>query len=137
MYETTMDTLAASGYEHYEIYNYAMPSRRCQHNLVYWANEAYFGFGMGAARYVNGRREVNTRSLQGYIQRVLSGEPATFQSEELPPQERARETMAVQLRRREGIDRVAFQQQTGHDLDVLAGPAIAHHVEQELLADDG
>jgi oxygen-independent coproporphyrinogen-3 oxidase len=137
LYAAAIDTLEAAGFEHYEISSFARLGKRCRHNQVYWANEAYFGFGMGAARYVNGRRELNTRNLQDYIRRVLAGTSATFQSEELSPLERARETIAVQLRRAEGIDRGSFAVQTGHDLDALAGPAIVRHVEQGLLADDG
>jgi oxygen-independent coproporphyrinogen-3 oxidase len=137
LYALAIDTLEAAGFEHYEISNFARPGRRCRHNQVYWANEAYFGFGMGAARYVLGRRELNTRDLQRYIRRALSGESATWQSEELPPEERARETMAVQLRRAEGIDRTAFHTQAGFALDAVAGPALARHVEQGFLADDG
>jgi oxygen-independent coproporphyrinogen-3 oxidase len=137
LYATAIDTLEAAGFEHYEISSFARPGRRCRHNQVYWANEAHFGFGMGAARYVGGRRELNTRSLEGYIRKALSGESPTFQSEELSPEERARETMAVQLRRKEGVDRAAFVAQTGYGLDALAGPAIARHVDQGLLADDG
>src|SRR5262249_30520167 len=93
--------------------------------------------GMGAARYVNGRRELNTRDLRTYIRRVLSGESPVFQSEELPPRERAGETMAVQLRRAEGIDRPALQEQTGFALGHGGGAAIARHVELGLLEDDG
>jgi len=137
LYDRAIDTLEAADFEHYEISNFARAGRRSRHNEVYWANEGYFGFGMGAARYVNGRRELNTRNLKGYIKHALSGEPATFQSEELSAEERARETMAVQLRRKEGIDRLSFRAQTGHDLDALAGPAITRHVELELLADEG
>jgi putative oxygen-independent coproporphyrinogen III oxidase len=137
LYALAIDTLEEAGFEHYEISNFARPGQRCRHNEVYWANEAYFGFGMGAARYVGGCRELNTRNLKDYIRRCLSGETATFQSEELPPRERARETMAVQLRRREGIDRRSFVTQTGHDLDALAGEEIARLTDQGLLADDG
>ena len=137
LYSTAIDVLEAAGFEHYEISSFARPGRRCRHNEVYWANEAYFGFGMGAARYVRGRRELNTRDLKTYIRRALSGEPATFQSEELGPEERARETMAVQLRRAEGIDRAAFRVQTGFDLEAAASPALASLVEQGLLEDDG
>lgn len=137
LYALAIDTLEAAGFEHYEISNFARPGRRCRHNETYWANEAYFGFGMGAARYVQGRRELNARDLQRYIRRALSGESVTWQSEELPPQERARETMAVQLRRSEGIDRTAFRIQTGFDLAALAGAALERHIEQGYLADDG
>jgi oxygen-independent coproporphyrinogen-3 oxidase len=137
LYGAAIDTLEAAGFEHYEISNFARPGRRCRHNQVYWANEAYFGFGLGAARYVLGRRELNTRDLRGYIRRALAGEPVTFQSEELAPEERARETMAVQLRRAEGIDRAAFRAQTGYDLDAVAGGRLAQHVEQGFLCDDG
>ncbi len=52
MYEHAMDRLAAAGFEHYEISNFARPGFRCRHNERYWANEAYYGFGVGAARYV-------------------------------------------------------------------------------------
>jgi len=137
LYALAIDTLEAAGFEQYEISSFARSGRRCRHNQIYWANEAYFGFGMGAARYVHGRRELNTRDLQRYIRRALSGESVTLQSEELGPEERARETMAVQLRRAEGIDRIAFRVQTGFDFDALAGVALGHHVEQGFLADDG
>jgi oxygen-independent coproporphyrinogen-3 oxidase len=137
LYALAIDTLEAGGFEHYEISNFARPGHRCRHNETYWANEAYFGFGMGAARYVLGRRELNTRDLQRYVRQALSGESVTWQSEELPPPERARETLAVQLRRGEGIDRAGFRTQTGFDLDALAGAALSQHVEQGFLADDG
>ena len=49
MYELAMDRLPAAGFEQYEVSNFARPGRRCRHNETYWANEAYFGFGVGAA----------------------------------------------------------------------------------------
>jgi oxygen-independent coproporphyrinogen-3 oxidase len=137
MYRVAIDTLEGACFEHYEISNFARPGCRSKHNQVYWANEAYFGFGMGAARYFRGRREVNTRDLHGYIRKAQAGESTTFQSEELSPRERARETMAVQLRRSDGIDRSAFRIQTGEEFDEVAGPALGMLQEQGLLADDG
>jgi oxygen-independent coproporphyrinogen III oxidase len=142
LYALGIDTLEAAGFEHYEISNFA---RRCpgqhgnrsRHNQVYWANEAYFGFGMGAARYALGCREVNTRDLSGYIRKVLSGESPTFQTETLDPWDRARETMAVQLRRREGVDRAKFQVQTGYELDHVTGVTLRALVGIGLLHDDG
>jgi oxygen-independent coproporphyrinogen-3 oxidase len=129
--------MESAGFEHYEISNFARHGKRCRHNETYWANEAYFGFGVGAARYIRGRREINTRDLNAYIRKALNGESCTFQSEELDPSERSKETMAVQLRRCDGINREAFRTQTGHDLEAVAGPELPRLVEQRLLDDDG
>ncbi|MFN4259234.1 MAG: radical SAM family heme chaperone HemW [Gemmataceae bacterium] len=136
-YRHAMDTLQAAGFEHYEISNFAQPGCRSRHNQVYWANHAYWGFGVGAARYVHGCRQLNTRSLSTYLNKVLTGESPVFQSETLPPKERARETIAVQLRRADGIERRAFREQTGYDVDTLVGPKIAELQELGLLDDDG
>src|SRR5437667_8061530 len=103
MYRHSMERLEAAGYEQYEISSFARPGGRCRHNEVYWANEAFFGFGVGAAAYIGGTRTLNVRSTQDYIRRVLAGESPVFQSETLPPEERARETLSVNVRRAEGI----------------------------------
>ncbi|MBA4062702.1 MAG: coproporphyrinogen III oxidase [Isosphaera sp.] len=137
MYELAIDALTAAGFEHYEVSNFARPGRRCRHNERYWANEAYHGFGVGAARYVGGVRELNTRDTKGYIRKVLSGESPTFQSERLGPRDRAFETVGTQLRRTEGIARGRFHEQTGFGLDDLAGDRLAGLVREGLLADDG
>jgi oxygen-independent coproporphyrinogen-3 oxidase len=133
LYSQAIDVLEAASFEQYEISSFARPGKRCRHNQVYWANEPYFGFGMGAARYVDGKREVNSRDLRTYIRHILSGESAIFQSEELPPHEHALETMSLNLRRKEGIERSAFREQTGFDVDSLAREAIPQLAEQGLL----
>jgi putative oxygen-independent coproporphyrinogen III oxidase len=137
MYQLAMETLENSGFEQYEISSFARPGGRCIHNQVYWANEAFYGFGVGAAAYANGTRTLNVRNTQDYIRRVLSGEPPVFQSETLSPEERARETLSVNLRRAEGVLRERFRAQTGFDADELAGVALAPHVAAGLLIDDG
>jgi oxygen-independent coproporphyrinogen-3 oxidase len=136
-YVWAMDRLEAAGFVHYEISNFARPGYESRHNHVYWANEAYFGVGLGAARYVNGVREVNTRDFDRYVRCCLCGEPATFQREQLDPEARARETITTQLRRASGIDRTRFAEQTGFSFDQLAGPRYAHLLAAGLLHDDG
>ncbi|MCS7045388.1 MAG: radical SAM family heme chaperone HemW [Gemmataceae bacterium] len=137
MYETAIDVLTDAGFEHYEISNFARPGFRCRHNQVYWANYAYFGFGVGAASYVGGERRLNVRDLQAYIRRALSGRPTHFQAEVLTPRIRALETVGQQLRRVDGIERKQFQVQTGFALDELLGAALVRNVELGLMADDG
>jgi oxygen-independent coproporphyrinogen-3 oxidase len=137
MYELAIDKLTAFGFEHYEVSNFARPGGRCRHNERYWANEAYYGFGVGAARYVNGVRDLNTRDTKAYIRKVLSGESPLFQTEQLEPRDRAFETVGTQLRRAAGIDRARFREQTGIGLDELLGSHLTGLVANGLLADDG
>jgi oxygen-independent coproporphyrinogen-3 oxidase len=92
---------------------------------------------MGAARYVGLRREVNTRNLRDYLRKSLEGHSVVFQVEELAPEDRARETLVLQLRRAEGVDRRRFAEQTGYELDRLAGTVLARHSALGLIHDDG
>jgi len=92
---------------------------------------------VGAARYVMRGRELNRRDTEGYIHRILAGESATFQSEQLAPEESARETAAVQLRRSAGIARHRFRVQTEFDVDELTAGRIRGYAAEGLLQDDG
>ncbi len=138
MYEHTIDRLASAGLQMYEISNFAHPGHESRHNLVYWANDAYFGVGLGAARYVRGERATNTRELGAYLRRIEAGEDPTGPAESLEPEARARETSVLMLRRTQvGLDRNDFQLRTGFDLDALLGEPIKKAVAHGLLADDG
>lgn len=136
MLELAIDRLTATGYEHYEVSNFAKPGKRCRHNETYWANEAYYGFGVGAARYVQGGRELNVRNTNDYIRKVLSGESPTFQRERLNDRDRAFETIGVQLRRIAGIEKSQFTLQTGFSLDELIGGRVPSLSELGFLASD-
>ncbi|MFN0145669.1 MAG: radical SAM family heme chaperone HemW, partial [Dehalococcoidia bacterium] len=52
MYELTEDTLAAAGFSHYEISNWARPGHESRHNLAYWTDRPYLGLGAGAHGYL-------------------------------------------------------------------------------------
>jgi oxygen-independent coproporphyrinogen-3 oxidase len=67
MYLWAEDALAAAGYQHYEISNWALPSRQCRHNLAYWLNEPYLGFGAGAHSCFGGFRFANVKDPHRYI----------------------------------------------------------------------
>lgn len=133
MYLAAIDDLAAAGFEHYEVSNFALPGQRSRHNEAYWAGDGYFALGPGAARYVDGARETNHRSTTTYLRRVLCGESPVAEREELSNEERARERLVFGLRRLEGVDRQAFAQQTGYELDALAGEPIAQFCELGIL----
>jgi oxygen-independent coproporphyrinogen-3 oxidase len=138
MFAHTIDRLSLAGLEQYEVSNYSRPGEESRHNLVYWANDAYFGFGVGAARYVKGTRSVNTRDISAYLKRIEAGEPATGPTETLDPEGRARETAVLMLRRTVlGLDRADFLARTGFDFDALCGSALNRQLAQGHLDDDG
>lgn len=67
MYQTICKFLKNHDYEHYEISNFSKPGFESKHNLVYWNNLEYYGFGVGASGYLNGVRYANTRSITKYF----------------------------------------------------------------------
>lgn len=67
MYQLIKRALSKAGYEHYEVSNYAKPNKYAKHNLVYWLNGEYYGFGLGACGYLHEVRYENTRSLNKYL----------------------------------------------------------------------
>ena len=133
MYELAIDTLTAADFEHYEVSNFARRGHRCRHNETYWTGGQYFAAGPGASRFVAGRRETNHRSTATYMVRVLGGLSPVAQSEQLGPEDAARERLVFGLRRLEGIDVAAFAATTGFSADDLGGAALTRFVEQGLL----
>jgi oxygen-independent coproporphyrinogen-3 oxidase len=64
MYEEAIRILTGAGFVHYEISNFARPGFQCRHNVTYWKNEPYFGFGAGAASFLGGVRRTNASAVQ-------------------------------------------------------------------------
>lgn len=67
MYKTICKYLKRKGFIHYEISNFCKEGYESRHNLVYWSNEEYFGFGPGASGYADGVRYDNTKNLNKYF----------------------------------------------------------------------
>jgi oxygen-independent coproporphyrinogen-3 oxidase len=137
LFALAIDGLTAAGFEHYEVSNFAGPAHRCRHNETYWAAEPYLAFGPGASRYVNGRRETNHRSTSTWLKRVSAGQSPVAESEQLGPEDRAREALVLGLRRMRGVDRAAFLAQTGFDLFQLAGGPLRRFLAEGWLVQSG
>ena len=71
-YEAACRELAAAGFDHYEISNWARPGRECRHNVVYWRNEPYLGLGAGAHGSAAGYRYQVVRQPRAYIRRMTN-----------------------------------------------------------------
>lgn len=67
MYKYIEDELTTNNYIHYEVSNYCKKGYESKHNLVYWNNEYYYGFGLGASGYLENYRYDNTKNLRKYL----------------------------------------------------------------------
>jgi oxygen-independent coproporphyrinogen-3 oxidase len=113
-YELAEDILDAAGYGHYEISNWARLGRECRHNLVYWDNEPYLGFGAAAHSSEDGRRYANTNDLDDYL--AAGGLPPLSLDETLDEATRRAETVILRLRQGAGIDLAALSARLATDL---------------------
>src|SRR2546422_6104302 len=101
LYEEAADLLEGRGFEHYEISNFARPGHRSRHNLKYWTDQEYLGFGPSAHSYVSGRRWSNAPRLDDYLAR---GGVGTRRIEDDPSRSaRAAEALVAGLRLTEGV----------------------------------
>ena len=112
-----MDWMAAAGYEHYEISNFARPGRRSRHNSAYWQGKRYLGLGPSAHSYNGVSREWNIANNARYI-----AEPGLVAEKEvLTPEQQLNEFIMISLRMGEGIDLATLAQRFGaaHAEDLL------------------
>ncbi|MFM7519284.1 MAG: radical SAM family heme chaperone HemW [Planctomycetota bacterium] len=137
MFERAIDRLTAAGYEHYEVSNFARPGHRCRHNEAYWDCRPWEAFGPSAARFDGRTRTTNHRSVTTWITRVLAGHDATGDVDAMTAEEAARERIVVGLRRRDGLDRMAFETASGFSLDALAGGVVGRWLDRGWVTDDG
>ena len=115
MYETVIRRLRNEGYEQYEVSAFARPGYRCEHNLVYWRNEEYVGFGNGATSYISGERFSREPRLEEFMALAEDDEGTTTERERLEPEGQMAETMMMGLRLADGVDRESFTRRFGFD----------------------
>ncbi|NEP57578.1 MAG: coproporphyrinogen III oxidase [Symploca sp. SIO2G7] len=115
MYRTAQQILTRAGYEHYEISNYALPSYQCRHNRVYWENHPFYGFGMGAASYVQGYRFIRPRTRKEYyiwVEKLIEAN-GVLDCPQTPAEDILLETLMLGLRLTEGLNLSMLTQQFG------------------------
>lgn len=115
MYYRLIDRLAAAGYEHYEISNFALPGRRARHNSSYWNSTPYMGIGAAAHSFDGVSRQWNAADLPIYIKEVENGR-VPFEREALDATERYNDTVMLSLRTYEGIDLKQLERDFGSGL---------------------
>ena len=147
MYEWASEYLAGQGYEQYEISNWSKPGFQCLHNLQYWRNQPYLGFGAGAHGCANGLRIANVLRIKNYIEHLsplhpfplppdlfFPLSPATVTQTRLTPYIEMQETMLLGLRlTQEGMSPQVFHARFGQELGSVFGKQIDELVQLGLL----
>jgi oxygen-independent coproporphyrinogen III oxidase len=108
-YESACARLAAAGYEHYEISNWALPRRRSRHNLKYWRREPYIGFGAGAHSFDGRTRWANVHDSMRYVELIAKGVSPREQVEDVTRAQAFDEELFLGLRQLDGIDLGAIE----------------------------
>lgn len=153
MYELAEARMAAAGYRHYEVSNWARPGHECRHNLTYWRNLPYIGLGAGAHGWYAGHRYAEARPIREYITRVTattdasasSGEHtelplpagAVVDDEAIPRELEMAETAMVELRLVAGLRLGAFARRFHTDFQTVFGARLGEVWSAGLLEVEG
>ena len=118
-YELADELLTAAGLVNYEVSNWARPGHECRHNLLYWRQHDYLGFGCAAHSHVAGRRWWNVRTPERYVAAVAAGQPTEAAGETLDAETRRLEALQLSLRTTDGVPLDALD---GESLEGLVEP---------------
>lgn len=130
MYNYIIDSLETAGYDHYEISNFGKKGFESAHNLMYWDNAEYYGFGAGASGYVAGIRYKNHVPIHHY----LENDDKRAVQEELTIKEQMEEELFLGLRKQSGVNTVAFNLKFNQDFDAIYGETVEKLIEKHLLS---
>jgi len=144
-----ISVLEHAGYDQYEISNYARPGYSSIHNRAYWTGEDYLGIGPSAFSTVGMQRWQNVSNYREYTERVLSRRSAMDLTEQLTPEIKRTEKIALSLRTSEGMPAhlLASQSQktqefvrlgllarsNGNFVLTQAGKCVADSIAEELI----
>lgn len=128
MYAFAIDTFEAHGWPQYEVSNFAKPGFMSQHNLIYWHNEAYFGFGAGASGYLEGTRFNNVKAIKPYMAALAQGKLPLASKHLVSFNERIEEELFLGLRTNQGVNLAHFETKFGFSLKTIYG-----HIPEDLI----
>ena len=132
MFEEAIIAMAQSGHHQYEISNFAKKGKESMHNLVYWDNEHYFGFGAGASGYLDQKRYKNYGPIQHYMKPLKEQRLPIFETEEISRANQIEEEMFLGLRKIEGVSLRRFEEKFNKKLTTVYQHVIAELQQQQL-----
>ena len=132
MFEEAIIAMAQSGHHQYEISNFAKKGKESMHNLVYWDNEHYFGFGAGASGYLDQKRYKNYGPIQHYMKPLKEQRLPIFETEEISRANQIEEEMFLGLRKIEGVSLRRFEEKYNQKLTTVYQSVIDELQQQQL-----
>jgi len=135
-WDIVMEETLHAGYAHYEVSNYAAPGWECRHNLKYWRDEEFFGFGASAWGSRGDTRCANSRSLRRYLERQAGGFPPA-EIDSAPRPVKMAETLILNLRLRQGCHEGAFKARYGEEIWPKFADALSPHLAAGRLERSG
>jgi oxygen-independent coproporphyrinogen-3 oxidase len=137
MYTEAMERLDRAGYQQYEISNVAKPGRKSRHNLKYWQDGEWRGFGCGAHSTRGGVRWKNASATEQYIEAVAAGASVVTEVRQLAPAERLGDALFTALRLTDGIDLSQIQLRYGVNVWARYGEELQPFVDTGILERGG
>jgi oxygen-independent coproporphyrinogen III oxidase len=137
MYQRTIQRVTSAGLDHYEISNFAMQGMEAQHNLAYWRGSDYLGLGVGAHSFLNGKRFSKKRSLKHYLRTTSETHVDLEHDEDLGPERRFWEMLAIGLRDLRGVDTQALALRWGIPTEEKLWPKIGPWLREGFLERNG
>lgn len=131
-YSMASEMLRGASYEHYEISSYCKSGFQCKHNLTYWQNRSFYGFGLGSASFINGRRFSRPRRMReyaNYVQKLEEGSMGQESLESVEVKDMAMDVVMLSLRMARGLDVKHFARDFGYDLAASVCNALQPHME--------
>ncbi len=133
MYLAALERLDTAGYEQYEISNVARPGYRARHNVKYWRDGEWLGFGCGAHSTRQNIRWRNVAATMEYVQRVAAGRSVIAERRELSTDERLEDALFLGLRLTAGLDLREIRTHYGLDVWQRHGAELQRFVEAGLV----
>jgi oxygen-independent coproporphyrinogen III oxidase len=137
MYLWSLARLEEAGYDQYEISNVARSGRVARHNVKYWEDGAWHGFGCGAHSTRGGARWKNVASTEEYVTRIRTGQPVAVERRELTNDAGMEEALFTGLRLTTGIDIEAVGARYGADVWTRYGSSLQPFLDGGLLLREG
>ncbi|WP_085524707.1 radical SAM family heme chaperone HemW [Tuberibacillus sp. Marseille-P3662] len=133
MYETIISRLQDKGFHQYEISNFSKSGFESRHNLIYWNNDEYFGFGAGAHGYLEGERTVNAGPMRSFLRLVQEQGTSMVSHHPVSQQEQIEEEMFLGLRKIQGVNKHNFYHKYDRTVHELYGREINDLKHRGLL----